>query len=87
MSIGTRTPFGSWTMINIARFLVTRVALRPHGHNAASDNFVCLAVPGSPAAMPLVDVRTHETVHIEVGDCLIDVDGLKRAEDKRVNSS
>lgn len=38
----------------------------------------CLTVPGTPAAMPLEDVRTHETVHIEVGDCLIDVDGLKQ---------
>jgi hypothetical protein len=27
--------------------------------------------------MPLEDVRTHETVRIEVGDCLIDVDGIK----------
>ena len=32
-------------------------------------------VPGAPSSMPLTDIRTNSTVHIEVGDCLIDVDG------------
>jgi hypothetical protein len=36
--------------------------------------------------MPLEDVRTHETVHIEVGDCLIDVDGLKQTERTQADS-
>jgi hypothetical protein len=37
--------------------------------------------------MPLEDVRTHETVRIEVGDCLIDVDGIKLTEITQIDKS
>ncbi len=59
--------------------------LRSCAWNTAGNVFLfCLKVPGTPAAMPLEDVRTHETVHIEVGDCLIDVDGLKQTNNSNI---